>query len=294
MTEDLTFQNAKPLSDLCTLGIGGPAAYYVIVSTAKQLQRAIQHCREKGLCYFILGKGSNILFDDRGFSGVVIHNKIDFLEERLPGVFRVGSGHSFSALGTLTARKGWSGLEFAAGIPGTVGGAVFMNAGANGSETCHHLTSVECVSDEGNLRNYQRKDLHFSYRYSSFHDMMGAIVSATFSLTLSDSARTDQMEIIQYRTKTQPYGEKSAGCMFRNPKGHHAGALIEQCGLKGYNIGGMQVSAKHANFLINTGKGTSSDAIAIVRHIGDVVREKTGIELENEVRYIAYDDNIPC
>src|ERR1700741_1309646 len=135
-------QSNKPLKDVCTLGIGGPARYFIEAHTIEDIQQALQFCKVEGLDFFILGKGSNCLFDDRGFDGLVISNKIDFFANPSPGVFHVGAGYSFSLLGVQTARQHWSGLEFASGIPCTVGGAIFMNAGANGSETCTALSSV--------------------------------------------------------------------------------------------------------------------------------------------------------
>ncbi|NGX42822.1 MAG: UDP-N-acetylenolpyruvoylglucosamine reductase [Chlamydiae bacterium] len=289
MTLGVKLQRDKLLSEVCTIGIGGPAAYYIEVHSIEKMQEAILFCHEKKVRYLILGKGSNTVFDDRGFHGVVIHNMIDFFNEQAPGVFHVGAGYNFSLLGAQTARKGWSGLEFASGIPGTVGGAIFMNAGANGMETCDSLTSVEFITEEGTLLHLNKKELLFSYRFSSFHQMSGAIVGATFTLTPSETARTQQLEIINYRKLSQPYGKKSAGCMFRNPHNNHAGALIEQCGLKGTKIGGVQVSDIHANFIINIGGGKCSDVVELLEFVKERVREKTGIELESEVRFISYE-----
>ncbi|MFQ5729733.1 MAG: FAD-binding protein [Waddliaceae bacterium] len=155
------FQNWKPLSDVCTIGIGGPAQYFVEVCHVEEMQEILLTCQKRRMRYLILGKGSNCLFDDRGFLGVVIHNKIDFFEEPSPGVFHVGAGYSFALLGTQTVRKGWAGLEFASGIPGTVGGAIFMNAGANGMETCKTLTSVEFIDEKGALHLLQKRGASF-------------------------------------------------------------------------------------------------------------------------------------
>ena len=285
----IEFQHNKRLSEVCTLGIGGPARYFVKVHSIEQLQQALKMCKEKKLGYFILGKGSNCLFDDRGFNGTAILNKIDFLETLEPGIFHIGAGFNFSRLGSLTARQGWSGLEFASGIPGTVGGAVYMNAGANETETCESLIAVDYVTDSGEIQHLQKEDLLFSYRTSSFQKTNGAIAAATFKLTPSSEARTKQLDIITYRKNTQPYGNKSAGCMFRNPTGTHAGALIEQCGLKGYTLGGARVSELHANFIINSGKGTAQDILELIQLIKKQVKEKTGYDLKTEVKYIPYE-----
>lgn len=286
---DFTFthQSHRLLSTLCTFGIGGPARYYVEVRQIPEMQQLLAFCHNHSLPFFILGKGSNCLFDDQGFEGVVIHNKIDFLERPSPGVFRAGAGYSFSLLGVQTARDGWSGLEFASGIPASVGGAVFMNAGANGAEACNALLGVEFVDEQGTLRNYSREDLLFSYRTSDFQKMPGAIVSATFSLTPSEVARKKQLEIIEYRMKTQPYGEKSAGCIFRNPSCSSAGALIDQAGLKALACGNAEVSTMHANFIVNKGQATAQDVLLLIEQIKKTVFEKEGVQLESEVRYIA-------
>ncbi len=293
-SELFSFEHQRSLKELCTLGIGGPARDYIEVNTIETLQSLIKHCKEEGLRYFILGKGSNTLFDDRGFDGVVIHNKISFFNETSPGVFHVGAGYSFSRLGAQTARQGWSGLEFASGIPGSVGGAVFMNAGANGTETCKYLSSINYIDENGVLHTYSIEELQFSYRYSSFHEKKGAIVGATFTLIPSDKAREKQLKIIHYRTETQPYGEKSAGCIFRNPPDHPAGKLIETCKLKGEKQGDAQVSLLHGNFLINTGSATSKDVLALVKKLQVEIKKQHGIELESEVRYIPFqDETIP-
>lgn len=283
-------QENKLLSSLTTFGIGGPAKYFFAVRTAEELRTALAFCRESRQRYLILGKGSNCLFDDRGFNGVIIANRIEYLHRPSPSVFHAGAGYSFSLLGTQTARQGYSGLEFASGIPGSVGGAVFMNAGANGRETCESLQSVEFMTEAGELLQLQRSDLSFSYRTSCFQSMPGAIISASFQLDPIPAAREKQLKIIEYRKKTQPYGDKSAGCVFRNPECSAAGALIDQSGLKGLCIGGAQVSPIHANFIVNANHATAADVLALMEKIKEEVKQKTGIELESEVRWIPYED----
>ena len=283
-----SFNQGKLLKELSTFGIGGPALYHFEAKTIHDMQSALKLCKKENLSYLVIGKGSNCLFDDRGYSGVVISNKIDFMETLNPGVFHVGAGYSFSLLGVKTARQHWAGLEFASGIPASIGGAVYMNAGANGAETSDTLTSVDYVTDEGELQVLTKDRLSFSYRSSSFQTLRGAIVGATFSLTPSKEARVKQIEIINYRKKTQPYGEKSAGCVFRNPVCSHAGALIDQSGLKGLQVGGAKVSEMHANFIVNTSQATADDVNALITLIRERVKAKTGVELESEVRVIPY------
>ncbi|HPE84792.1 MAG TPA: UDP-N-acetylmuramate dehydrogenase [Chlamydiales bacterium] len=276
----LTFQKNQLLKDYSTWGIGGPAKLFTVVRTVDEMCEALS----LGMRYLIIGKGSNCLFDDAGFDGLVILNKIDFLEQE-GGQIYVGSGYSFSRLGALTARNGWKGLEFASGIPGTVGGAVFMNAGAGDSQTCDVLTEVEFVSERGR-KVFNRSDLEFSYRTSPFQSMTGAIVSARFRVEKCQDAKQHQLDLVRYRTSTQPYGEKTCGCVFRNPGQEGAGALIEKCGLKGLSVGDMEVSLLHANFLVNKGQGTADQALKLIEKIQSIVKEKTGYELAIEVRRI--------
>lgn len=283
---DLLFKNNIPLSQYCTFGIGGPARFFVEIYSINEMQETLRHCAQKQIPFFILGKGSNCVFDDRGFQGLVILNKIDFIHYLEDGLVHVGGGYSFSLLGTQTARKGFSGLEFASGIPGTVGGAIFMNAGANGGETFDNLISVEYVTENGDKIELKKEQLQFSYRFSCFQNMRGAIVGAQFALKPAAEAREKQLEIISYRKKTQPYSDMSAGCVFRNPVGGHAGAIIDKCGLKGFRIGDAQVSEKHANFVVNIEKATAQEVKDLINFIQKSVKEKMGIELEVEVRFI--------
>jgi UDP-N-acetylmuramate dehydrogenase len=175
------------------------------------MQETLRFCAAEKLRFIVIGKGSNTLFDDRGFDGLVILNKIAFCHFLDGNQISVGAGYNFSLLGVQTARKKLSGLEFASGIPATVGGAVYMNAGANGGETCQSLLEVSYVLNTGELVHFPREKLPFSYRTSPFQTMKGAIVGAKFQLTPSEEARPKQLQIVDYRTKTQPYGDKSAG-----------------------------------------------------------------------------------
>lgn len=280
-------QQGKPLSSLSTFGIGGSARLFIEVSTVSEMQEVMRFVRAENLAFWVVGKGSNSLFNDRGFDGLVIHNKIDFFRETA-GRFEVGAGYSFSLLGVKTARQGWAGLEFASGIPGTVGGAVYMNAGASGGETADHLISVSYVDQEGKCITRQKSELEFQYRFSSFHRMKVVIVSAVFELEKNLEARKKQIDIVRYRSATQPYGEKSAGCVFRNREQGGTGALIEKCGLKGLRVGGAEVSDLHANFIVNKGQAKAQDVLDLIEKIRAVVREKTGEELEMEMRPIPY------
>lgn len=275
----------KLLSECTTFGVGGPARAFASVTTLEEMSDALAHGREQGLKVLVLGRGSNLLFDDHGYDGLVILNKINFIEWDGP-LCRVGAGNNFSLLGSRTARDGWAGLEFASGIPGSVGGAVVMNAGANGQETCEVLHSVESLTPEGELCTRSREELAYSYRTSPFQSNGEAVIAATFALERSETARGRQIDIITARKETQPLWEKSAGCMFRNPEGASAGKLIQEAGLKGLAVGDAIVSDLHANFIINRGSATSAQVLELIDQVQQRVKKASGYDLQREVKYI--------
>jgi len=273
------------LSTISTFQIGGPARLFFESKSVEDMQEALQWAFTTRTKIFVIGKGSNTLFADEGFDGLVIQNGIVHCTQTSE-TFSVGSGHSFSLLGVRTARAGWGGLEFAAGIPGTVGGAVYMNAGANGQSAADVVYSVDYVDEKGQLKTIPRAKIEFGYRFSSFQSLDGVIVSVDMQLHSLPEAVTRQREMLERRKQTQPYFEKSAGCSFRNPPNLSAGKLIDEAGLKGVKIGGAQVSTLHANFIINTGDAKASDVLELLTHIRKTVHEKTGVLLEPEVRII--------
>ena len=282
----LQIETTRSFREFSTLGVGGAIDYFAEIKTQEQMIEGLLFAKQKGLPFFILGKGSNCLFSDQRFSGIVLLNKIDFCIWDAFQV-QVGAGYSFSLLGAQSARKGFTGLEFASGIPASVGGAIFMNAGANKGEVKDLLIDVTFIDQMGNVHLLKREDLDFGYRTSSFHKMKGAIVAATFSLANKDlNARIKQLQIIDYRKKTQPLSEKSIGCIFRNPPGTSAGSIIEKCNLKGLSRGGAKISEVHANFIINIGGAMSQDVVDLILEVQKKVFEQTGIQLEPEVRFI--------
>lgn len=282
----LNLQQGRSLKEFSTFGIGGAIRFFAEVFSVSEMEEAFHWIRQENLPFFLIGKGSNCLFDDKGFDGLVLLNRIDGCQWHLPYV-TVGSGYSFSLLGTQAARKGFSGLEFACGIPATVGGAVFMNAGASGSETFTSLVSVEFLHLDGRIVQYSKQDLAFDYRFSSFQEMQGAILSATFALQPSPQARASQLAILSKRIETQPYQDKNIGCIFRNPRpSTPAGLLIDRCGLKGLRVGGAQVSSLHANFIVNAANATSKDVIELIQLVQRRVLEQTGEHLQPEIRIL--------
>lgn len=289
LTLPFPHEEGKPLAHFSTFKIGGPARFFSEVRTKEELKLQLSFCKEKGLPFFLLGKGSNTLFDDRGFNGLVILNRLDYLSLSEP-IFCASSGYSFARLGLKSASLGWSGLEFAAGIPATVGGAIFMNAGAGRQETKDTLVEVLYIDEEGKERRFSKEECQFSYRTSVFQKKKGAIIEGRFSLTPSHDAKLKQKQAVDYRLKTQPYKEPSIGCIFRNPKDAAAAQLIDKCGLKGMMTGGVQVSQKHANFIVNPQEmGKAQDVLDLIKKIKEKVFQDTGIELEEEVRFIPYE-----
>lgn len=275
----LVLQTNRRLAEFSTFGIGGPIGAFVEVSSIEEMEEAYRHPGPK----LIIGKGSNSLFPDEGFSGLVILNKIDFCSWK-ENTVTVGAGYSFSLLGVQSARKQLSGLEFASGIPASVGGAVFMNAGANGKETADCLTSV--LYFDGTRQELSKASLFFGYRSSSFQTMPGAILAATFALQPQETARETQLKIIDYRMKTQPLKERSIGCIFRNPPSGSAGELIDRCGLKGLSVGGAKVSEIHANFIVNVSQASARDVQELISQIQQKVLAQTGIVLTPEIRMV--------
>ena len=286
----LTFSSNRFLREFSTFGIGGPISYFAEVSTFEEMKEGIVFAHIHNLPFLVLGKGSNSLFDDRGFKGVVLLNKIDFCSWSENFVC-CGSGYSFSLLGVQAAKKNMEGLEFACGIPATVGGAIFMNAGANGKETQDCLYSVSYLDEDLQIKEVKKQDLEFGYRYSIFQKNKFVILSAKFQLIKAkDSIRHKQLSILDYRLKTQPYKDKSIGCIFRNPeKQIPAGRLIEECGLKGISVGGAQVSLVHANFIINAGNATQQQVLQLIAVVQEKVFAKTQILLEPEIKVINYE-----
>lgn len=284
----IQLQSNRFLREFSTFGIGGPIHLFAEICSLQEMKEAFFFAQHEKIPLFIIGKGSNTLFDDRGFSGLVLLNKIDFCTWKDNQV-SVGAGYSFSLLGVQSARKGLAGLEFASGIPASVGGALFMNAGANQRETFDSLLSVVYLHRDGIVKEYMKSDLEWGYRSTSFQKMEGAIISATFELKPHEESRKTQLAIVEYRIKSQPLKEKSIGCIFRNPSpSSSAGALIDQCGLKGFCVGGAKVSEIHANFIVNSQGATASDVIALIATIQQNVFKQTGIHLEPEIRIQSY------
>lgn len=274
------------LAEHTTWKIGGPADVLLLPRSKEEIAKAVALLYKHHAPWMPLGRGSNVLVSDKGVRGVVI--KLGKGTDELSvdeDIVRVGAGHSFVALSVMLAKQGLTGLEFAGGIPGTVGGAVYMNAGAHGSDVSRILLSAEIVLETGELVNWTAEELQFAYRYSRLHDMRGIVISATFQLKHGDRKEIAAAMATNKdrRLKTQPLKLACAGSVFRNPENDYAARLIEQAGLKGKRCGGAEVSTQHANFIINTGQATASDVTALIEHIQKEIFERFGVSLRTEV-----------
>ncbi len=277
------------LSRHTTFKIGGKADIYITADTPQALSEIINCCNSNSLPYYILGNGSNTLFSDEGFCGAVITLGGDFKKISLisPTEIECGAGAMLVSVCSFARDNGLTGMEELYGIPGTVGGAVFMNAGAYGGETAFVVTSVTALDKKsGKIMIFDNKECDFGYRKSVFMDGGYVIMSVKLKLSHGDiSEITAKTEDYMARRKSkQPLEYPSAGSVFKRPEGYFAGALIEQCGLKGYAVGGAQVSEKHAGFIINKGGAKCSDVMSLVEHIKKQVLDKFGVELECEIR----------
>ncbi len=274
------------LANFSTFGIGGPARYFAEVKSLQHFAACREFAEQKELPMLIIGRGSNCLFDDRGFEGLAIFNDMAKLQWR-DLIVEVESGYSMAKLAVQSARFGLRGLEFGCGIPGSVGGAIFMNAGAHGSETCDTLVSVDIIDSRGDVHQWETKRLALGYRHSIFQKDPYFIWRARFALQKDPEALTRCRLWAQQRVRSQPYKLQSAGCAFRNPKGNSAGHLIEMAGLKGMRIGDAQVSPHHANYLINCGKATSKEVQMLIDHVQQTVLQRCGVALQTELRMIS-------
>lgn len=289
LAEGLAFKENEPLAAHCTFKIGGKARLFVQPETEQQLCRAIELCSAEPMRYYLLGNGSNILFADEGFDGVVIDiSALKGSVEVHGELFTAGAGVRLSALCKAALEQGMSGLEFAYGIPGTVGGAVYMNAGAYGGEMKDVLVSVRYRNVDGEILEAAASELDLGYRHSVFEENGGCILSATFRLKPGEpeQIRAKMDELMAKRLEKQPLDKPSAGSTFKRPVGAFAAALIDQCGLRGYRHGGAAVSDKHCGFVVNLGGASCADVLALCEEVRAIVKEKTGYDLEKEIRVV--------
>ena len=285
----IAFKENEPLAAHCTFKIGGPARLFVQPADRAQLCRAIALCRAQNTRYYLLGNGSNILFADEGYDGAVLDiSAMQDTVEVCGTVLTAGAGVRLSALCKTALAHGLTGLEFAYGIPGTVGGAVYMNAGAYGGEMKDVLTTVQYLTAAGEVQQAAASALDLRYRHSIFEENGGCILSAQFTLTPGepDAIRARMEELMAKRLDKQPLDKPSAGSTFKRPEGAFAAALIDQCGLRGYRHGGAAISDKHCGFVVNLGGASCADVLALCEQVRAIVKEKTGYDLEKEIRVV--------
>ena len=286
---DLELREQEPMSRHTTFRIGGPVRLMALPKTEKEAQAVLKTAWELECPPFFLGNGSNLLVADAGYEGFVLKlargmDQVQEVNRRLVA----GSAMLLSQLAWAALGRGLAGLEFAHGIPGSLGGAVTMNAGAYGGEMAQVVTAVTCLTRRGELETVPADRCAFSYRHSAFSDGSRLILRVEFSLPQGDpeEIRAKIEDLARRRKEKQPLEWPSAGSMFKRPPGHFAAALIDQCGLKGLTVGGAQVSEKHAGFVINRGGATCADVLALVDQVKERVLQQTGVELEMEVRVL--------
>lgn len=284
---DLELRADEPMSRHISFRVGGPAALMALPKTVEQAQCAVKTAAKLGVEPFFLGNGSNLLVPDEGVERFIV-KPVPGLNQitRSGNTIMAGSGVTLALLAMFARDNALTGLEFAHGIPGSLGGAVFMNAGAYGGEMAQVVRCVTCLTADGEVETVT--EFGFGYRKSVFTDGKRLILSATMELQRGElSAITARMdELAAQRQSKQPLEYPSAGSMFKRPTGYFAGALIEQAGLKGLTVGGAQVSEKHAGFVINVGGATCADVLELVRQVQDRVKSAFGVDLEMEVRIL--------
>ena len=283
----------EPMKNHTSFKIGGPAAALCAPKDRQQLRELVGFVQREGVDSWYIGNGSNLLVSDKGLNGIAILLDSSFDGEiEVDGtVLLAPAGKKLSAVCAAACAAGLTGLEFAYGIPGSVGGAVYMNAGAYGGEMKDRLLWVEYLAPTGEIVRLEQEQLSLSYRHSRFMEegMQGScIVRAAFGLQRGEKAaiQSEMDRILNQRRQKQPLEYPSAGSTFKRPQGAYAAQLIDECGLKGFTVGGAQVSEKHAGFVINTGKATCADVLELTRQVRECVQEKTGYLLELEVRQL--------
>ena len=279
----------EPMARHTTFRVGGPADYFVRPVDVEQIPALISLGRMENIPYFILGNGSNLLVSDEGYRGMIINiadnmNGVDIHD----GVIRAQAGAMLTKVGRLARDNSLTGLEFASGIPGTIGGAVYMNAGAYGGEMKDVVVSVRAMDTDGRVYDLSVDEMDFSYRHSVIGERGLVVLEVMMKLAEGNLDEIDSRmnELAEARRSKQPLEYPSAGSTFKRPEGYFAGKLIMDAGLRGYSVGGAQVSEKHCGFVVNRGGATASDVMTLIRDVQDKVREEFEVELETEVRLL--------
>ncbi|WP_223596018.1 UDP-N-acetylmuramate dehydrogenase [Neobacillus bataviensis] len=280
----------EPLAHHTTIKIGGPADIFIEPTSVANLKKVMDIIKKHQVNWRAIGRGSNLLVSDKGIEGAIIKlgSGIDHLNINGSEI-TVGGGHSLVSLSTLISKKGLSGLEFASGIPGSMGGAVYMNAGAHGSDISNILTKAHILFEDGTMEWLSNEEMEFSYRTSVLQKKRpGIVVEAVFQLDEGEKGNivAQMQKNKDYRKETQPWNYPCAGSIFRNPLPNYAGKLVEVAGLKGFSIGGAKISEMHGNFIINAGNATAGDVLALIQHVKDTIYNLYEVRMETEVEII--------
>jgi len=285
----------EPMNRHITFRVGGPAEWFVSVKSTEQLKGVLALCKEQKEPYYIIGNGSDLLVSDAGVRGVIIRlagefEEITAKETVNEGVCNVcaGAGVMLASLSLRAGKKGFTGLEFANGIPGTVGGAVLMNAGAYGGEIKDTIIAADVMTKNGEIKRLEKEELKLSYRHSVIMESGDIVLKAYFKLMVRPKLQIFAVmeSYRKARQEKQPLEYPSAGSTFKRPEGYFAGKLIQDAGLQGCTVGGAMVSTKHAGFIINAGGATAADVYQLIQHVRKTVKEKFQVELEPEVRFL--------
>ena len=279
----------EPMSRHTTFRIGGPADFYLCPHSTKEVQEIVEICKEEKLPYFVLGNGSNLLVSDKGYRGVVIQLWKNFSDITVKDCcIQAKAGALLSKVAAEALEAGLTGMEFASGIPGTIGGAAFMNAGAYGGEMKDIIKSVKVLDTQGEVRVLPKEELKMGYRTSIVKEKGYTVLSVELELTRGDQEeiRNTMEDLKERRTSKQPLEMPSAGSTFKRPEGYFAGKLIMDSGLRGFSVGGAQVSEKHCGFVVNKGGATAMDVLNLIREVQRRVKEQFGVDLETEVRFL--------
>lgn len=279
----------EPMKKHTTFRIGGPADYYLCPHSTEELQKILQICRENKLEFFILGNGSNLLVSDKGYRGVVIQLWKNFSDiETEDNTITVKAGALLSKVAAEALEESLTGMEFASGIPGTMGGAVMMNAGAYGGEMKDIIREVTVLTREGELLTLSKEEMNFGYRTSVVKEKGYVVISAELQLRKGDREEIRKVmdELKERRVTKQPLDMPSAGSTFKRPEGYFAGKLIMDAGLRGFSVGGAQISEKHCGFVVNKGDATAADVLGLIGEVQKKVQEKFGVALEPEVKFL--------
>jgi len=278
------------MSEYTSFKVGGPVDLMVTPSNTEEIRSAINLCKSNGLPYFVMGKGSNLLVRDLGFRGVIISlsKKLEKIERLEDCTIKAEAGVSLAKLAAYAADVGLAGLEFASGIPGSLGGALYMNAGAYDYDMSGVVSCAGLIDENGDEQDMQVNEMSLGYRTSIFQSKGYIIKDVTLKLHAGDREliKAKMMELNNRRKVSQPLEMPSAGSTFKRPEGYYAAKLIDDCGLKGYSIGGAKVSEKHAGFIVNYDNATASDILSLMEYVKDRVYEKFGVMLVPEVEVL--------